>query len=92
MKMRPDEMPVHLTWAGTAAQSGKNLERGEREAKYYLENAKDAPIANMSNTHWRLGQIYEKTARKELAKTEYGEALKLNPQNQNAKKSLEGLK
>jgi len=46
----------------------------------------------MSNAHWRLGQIYEKTGRKELAKAEYGEALKLNPQNQNAKKSLEALK
>lgn len=92
MKRRPEEMPVHLTWAGTAAQSGKNLERGEREAKLYITNAKDAPSANMSNAHWRLGQIYEQTGRKELARAEFNEALKLNPRNQNAKKSLEGLK
>jgi tetratricopeptide (TPR) repeat protein len=92
MKMKPDEMSVHLTWAGTAAQSGKNLERGEREVKYYLENAKDAPPANLSNAHWRLGQIYEKSSRKELAAAEYNAALKINPQNQNAKKALEGLK
>jgi tetratricopeptide (TPR) repeat protein len=92
MKLKPDEMPVHLTWAGTAAQSGLQLERGEREVKLYLEQAKDAPLANMSNAHWRLGQIYEKTSRRELAKAEYTEALKLNPQNQNAKKSLDALK
>jgi tetratricopeptide (TPR) repeat protein len=92
MKLKPDEMPVHLTWAGTAAQSGTNLERGEREAKFYLQHAKDAPPANMSNAHWRLGQIYEKTSRRDLAKAEYSEALKVNPQNQNAKKSLEALK
>lgn len=92
MKLKPDEMPVHLTWAGTAAQSGTNLERGEREAKFYVERAKDAPPANMSNAHWRLGQIYEKTSRRDLAKAEYTEALKLNPQNQNAKKSQEALK
>ncbi|HEU4993419.1 MAG TPA: tetratricopeptide repeat protein [Gemmatimonadaceae bacterium] len=92
MKAKPDELAVHLTWAGTAAQSGTNLERGEREAKYYLENAKDSPAANVSNAHWRLGQIYEQTGRKELARTEYTEALKLNPRNQNAKKSLDALK
>ena len=92
MKRRPDEMPVHLTWAGTAAQSGTNLERGEREAKLYIANAKDAPAANMSNAHWRLGQIYEQTGRKDLARAEFTEALKLNPSNQNAKKSLEALK
>jgi tetratricopeptide (TPR) repeat protein len=92
MKLKPDEMPVHLTWAGTAAQSGTNLERGEREAKFYLEQAKDAPQANMSNAHWRLGQIYEKTWRRDLAKAEYAEALKLNPRNQNAKRSLESVK
>jgi tetratricopeptide (TPR) repeat protein len=92
MKVKPDEMPVHLTWAGTAAQSGLQLERGEREVKFYLEQAKDAPPANMSNAHWRLGQIYEKTSRRELAKAEYAEALKLNAQNQNAKKSLDALK
>ena len=34
----------------------------------------------------------EQTARKDLARAEYLEALKLNPQNQNAKKSLETLK
>lgn len=92
MKLKPDELAAHLTWAGTAAQSGKNLDRGEREVKFYLENAKDVPTANLSNAHWRLGQIYEQTARKDLARAEYNEAIKLNPQNQNAKKSLEALK
>jgi tetratricopeptide (TPR) repeat protein len=92
MKLKPDEMPVHLTWAGTAAQSGKNLERGEREAKFYIENAKDAPPANLSNVHWRLGQIYEQTARRDLARAEYTEALRINPENQNAKRSLDALK
>ena len=91
MKLKPDELNVHLTYAGTAAQSGKNLERGEREAKTYLEGAKDAPPASVSNAHWRLGQIYEKTARKDLARAEYNASIKLNPQNQNAKKSLRGL-
>lgn len=93
MKLKPDEITVHLSWGGTAAESGQNLERGEREIKFYLVNApKDAPVGNISNAHWRLGQIYEQTARKEQARSEYSEALKLNPRNQNAKRSLEALK
>jgi tetratricopeptide (TPR) repeat protein len=77
MKIKPGEITVHLTWGGTAAESGKNLERGERELKLYLTNAKDEPSGNVSNAHWRLGQVYEQTARKDLAR---------------AKKSLEALK
>jgi tetratricopeptide (TPR) repeat protein len=93
MKLKPDEITVHLTWGGTAAESGKNLERGERELKFYFVNApKDTPPGNLSNAHWRLGQIYEQTARKELARSEYSEALKLNPRNSNAKRALEALK
>jgi tetratricopeptide (TPR) repeat protein len=93
MKLRPGEITVHLTWGGTAAESGRNLERGEREVKFYLANApKDAPPGNVSNAHWRLGQIYEQTARKNQARSEYNEALKINPRNANAKKSLDALK
>lgn len=92
MARRPDDLAVHLSWAGTSAMSGINLERGEREAKYYLANAKDAPPTSLSSAHWRLGMIYEKTGRKDLARAEYNEALKLNAYNQNAKRSLETLK
>jgi tetratricopeptide (TPR) repeat protein len=92
MAKRPDDLPVHLSWAGTSAMSGKNLERGEREAKFYLANAKDAPQSSLSSAHWRLGMIYEKTARKEMARAEYKEAIRLWPSNQNAKRSLEALK
>ena len=93
MKLKPGEINVHLTWGGTAAESGRNLERGEREVKFYLGNApKDAPAGNLSNAHWRLGQIYLQTNRKEPARSEFSEAIRLNPRNQNAKKALDSLK
>jgi tetratricopeptide (TPR) repeat protein len=92
MQHKPDEMPVHITWAAAAAISGKYLERGEREAKFYLASAKDAMPGNLVAAHWRLGQIYAATGRKELARSEYNEALRIYPQNQAVKKSLEALK
>jgi tetratricopeptide (TPR) repeat protein len=92
MKRRPDEMAAHLTWAGTAAVSGKNLERGEREAKFYLASAKDAPPVNSANAHWRLGQIYASGARIELARSEYQQSLRINPHNEAVKKLFAQLK
>jgi tetratricopeptide (TPR) repeat protein len=93
MAAKPDEVTAHATWGIVAAISGKNLERGERELKYWLDNPPaDAPAASYSNVHFRLGQIYEKTERKELARSEYSEALKANPQNQDAKKALAALR
>jgi len=94
MKTKPDEIVAHLAWGVTAAQSGKNIERGEVEIKQYLAVAtvEKSGINNMSAAHYNLGTIYEKTARKDLAKTEYVEAVKVNPQNTNAKKALSALK
>lgn len=92
MAVRPQDLPVHLSWAGTAAMSGKNLERGEREAKFYLANAKDVSMTSLSSAHWRLGMIYEKTARKGLARAEYNQAIGIWPGNLNAKRSLAALK
>ena len=46
----------------------------------------------MSAGHFRLGNIYEKTARRDQAKAEYAEAVKIDPQNADAKKALDNLK
>lgn len=93
MKAKPDDIVAHLGWGAVSALSGKSYDRGERELKFFLANApKDMIIQNMSGAHFRLGQIYEKTARRDQARAEYAEALKINPQNQDAKKALDALK
>jgi lipoprotein NlpI len=46
----------------------------------------------LANAHWRLGQIYPASARRELARAEYNESLRINPQNQAVGESLEVLK
>ena len=90
---RPDLVVTHANWGIYAALSGQHLDRGERELKQYLANVpKDASPTTLSVVHWRLGQIYEKTSRAELARAEFTEAVKINPQNQDAKKSLDALK
>lgn len=93
MKKKPDEVPVHASYGVVAALSGKNLERGERELKFYLEHPpKEVTDATISFVRYHLGLIYEKTARKDAAKTEYAEAVRLNKDNADAKKAISALK
>jgi len=93
MKARPNDATPHANWGIVAVLAGKNLERAERELKYWFEHyPKDTPPAVVSGIHFRLAQLYEKQSRKDLARAEYEEAVKLNPDNQDAKKALAALK
>lgn len=93
MKRHPDEIPVHASYGVVASLSGKNLERGERELKWYLEHPpKEVNDVTISFVRYHLGQIYEKTARRDAAKTEYSEAVRLNKDNGDARKALAALK
>lgn len=90
---KPDEALARAAWGFTAAQSGTQMEKGEREIKFFLANQPaDVAPQNVAGAHFRLGQIYEKTGRKDQARQEYGETLKLNPQHAEAKKALDALK
>jgi len=44
-----------------------------------------------SGAHWRLGMLYEIKGDKAAAKKHYEQALALDPNNDNARKSLEAL-
>lgn len=93
IKARPDETVAHALWGIVSAIGGLQMDRGERELRFFLANApKETPAQSYSNVHYRLGQILEKTGRKESARSEYLEAVKRNPKNEDAKKALDGLK
>jgi len=93
IKARPDLVAAHANWGIYSAISGTRYERGERELKQYLEHVPpDASPATVSAVRYRLGQIYEKTGRASQARAEYNEAIKISPQNQDAKKALAALK
>ena len=94
MKARPTEIIAHLGWGAVSALSGRSYDRGERELKHFLANARIDSVGtvNMAGAHFRLGQIYEKTERRDLAKASYGETLRINPQHADAKKALDALK
>lgn len=93
MRRKPDEIAVHASYGVAASLTGRNLERGERELKFYLDNPpKNVNDATLSFVRYHLGQIYEKSARKDAAKTEYTQAVRLNKDNADARKALGALK
>ncbi|MES2178059.1 MAG: tetratricopeptide repeat protein [Gemmatimonadota bacterium] len=89
----PTELNIPLAVARVAYLSGEQLPRGEAAAKGWLANPpKDASIGSKTSAHIRLGNIYEKTGRKELARAEYERALSVNPKSEDAKKALENVR
>ena len=89
----PSEGNVDLTIARVAYVSGEQLAKGEAAAKHWIASPpKEATVNTHATAHLRLGQIYEKTARKELARAEFEKALSLNPKNEDAKKGLDSVK
>jgi pentatricopeptide repeat protein len=89
----PGEANVDLSIARVAFVSGEQLAKGEEAAKRWIANPpKDASVTAQSVAHLRLGNIYEKTGRREPARAEYEKATALNPKNEEAKKALESIR
>jgi tetratricopeptide (TPR) repeat protein len=92
LKRRPDEMAAHFQIGRTAALSGLSLERGEQSLRLWLTKPpKDARTASLAGAHHRLGQIYHKRGRLDAARSEYEEAIRLDPRNEDARSSLASL-
>ena len=89
----PSETNVLLSIARVAYLSGEQLAKGEDAAKRWIASPpKDATTNTQAVAHLRLGHIYEKTGRRDLARAEYERALALNPKYEEAKKALDGVK
>lgn len=92
-KALPSEPSTLISTGVVALVSGEQLARGEEALKRWIANPPaDAQPYTHSSAHYRLGQLYEKTGRKELAKTEFQKAVSLNDKNDAAKKALDALR
>lgn len=89
----PSEGNIPLGVARVAYLSGEQLARGEEAAKQWIANPpKTASVNSRATAHLRLGNIYAKTGRKELARAEYEKAISLNPKQDEARKALKGVR
>ncbi len=74
-----------------AAISGRQLEEGEQAFQAYLGQPAPRGEPTHADANWRLGQIYEKMGKRDLARARYEKALELNPAHPQAKLSLDAL-
>ena len=89
---RPGEVNALFHIGRTAAISGQRLDRAEQALKDFLAAPRRENAPRPAAAHWRLGMIYEKQGRKDLAAEEYRNSLAVDAGFAEAKKSLAKLK
>lgn len=87
----PDDMAAHYQIGKTAALSGSHLAEGEQSLLKYLKYTPTADEPPIKWAHVRLGSIYEKQKRADLARAEYQQALQLDRNFKEAKEALKKL-
>lgn len=76
----------------TGALSGQRLDRAEECLKRYLSHNPGTDDPPLAYAHYRLGMVYEKKGNKAQARAEYQQAVKLDPNLDEAKKALAKVK
>ena len=90
---KPNDVVARVQIGRAAAVSGEHLDAGERQLASVLASPpEDFPPISASSVHYRLGNIYERQGNPDRARAEYTEAVRLNPKNEDARKSLAALK
>jgi tetratricopeptide (TPR) repeat protein len=70
----------------------QELEKAENYFKAYLVRWPEDGDPTLANAYWRLGQVYEKEGKKDLAAAQWERSLKLDPQFKEAADSLKHMK
>jgi tetratricopeptide (TPR) repeat protein len=70
----------------------QELDKSENYFKAYLAKWPEDGDPTMANAYWRLGQVYEKQSKMDLAATQWERALQLDPQFKEAADSLKRMK
>jgi tetratricopeptide (TPR) repeat protein len=89
---KPDETNALYQVGRTGALSGQRLERAEQALRQFIAAPPGANAPNPAGAHWRLGMVYEKGGKQDLARAAYRRSLEIDPEFADAKKSLAKLK
>jgi tetratricopeptide (TPR) repeat protein len=77
--------------ARATAMAGINIERGLECAEHYLETCKECDDSDRGYGWWRRATLYKRKGETDAAISAYREALRLNPELDGARQSLEEL-
>jgi tetratricopeptide (TPR) repeat protein len=92
-KAVPDDLgPFYQAGRVLLTTAGGDLSRADRYLRKYLTIEPEPGQPGPAAAHWRLGQVLEKQGRKAEAIAELEQAVRMNPDFENAKKDLKRLK
>ena len=91
LTLDPDYMNGLYQIGRTAIFAEDNLERGAECLERYVKLTPGPGNPSLAHAHWRLGIIYEKMGKKDMARKEYETALGLKPDLKEAQEALEKL-
>jgi len=82
VEKHPDKINALYAIGRLGAQTGQRLERSEEALKLFLSKPAKEGHVTRSSALYRLGMIYEKTGRRELARKEYEASLKIEQRSE----------
>jgi len=88
----PDQTGALYQVGRTYLLAKDSLEKAEKCFKQYLQVEPKKGDPDWAAAHWRLGMVYDLQGKTDLAIAELEEALKLDPNNENYKKTLKEIK
>ncbi len=83
---------AHYAVGRLAAESGRQLDRGERALRTYLASTPKTTEPQPAAAHYRLGMIAERRGQKDAARAEYQTAVTLDPKLGAARDALGKLR
>ena len=92
VEIDPEAMDAFYQIGRTGVFSGENLDRSIESLKKYLLSEPKPGHPGHDAAHWRLGMLYEKDGKLNLAIHEYETALQLNPKEEKYKSALSKIK
>jgi tetratricopeptide (TPR) repeat protein len=89
----PDALSAYYQFGRTGALSGQRLDESERWLKRWMaEVPPGTSERRLARTRSRLGMVYARQGRTDLAQAEFEAALKLNPKDPDARNGLAKLR
>lgn len=89
---RPDAAAVNYYVGRIAAISGERLDRGAQALSAYVKRQPGDGDPSLASAHYRLGMIYEKQGKRDLARAEYERTLAMDPGQNEAKEALKRVR
>ena len=76
----------------TGVFSGERLPGAVEALERYIASRKEAgQLPSAASAHWRLGMVYQRMDKNDLARDQFARALELEPDHEQAREALEGV-